>query len=204
MKRRGVIIFVVLFGLAIATYILFLIRKASQEVLESFGTINEKFEDINYENQVKIDSIQSVIMYSEFKDQFETLERLNQEFSYYIQDLKNQLLTHVEDPTDYSKMDEVNTGNVFFFSSAGYTEKGQEFVNRIETYKTDVKNLFNDLSLDISKDVNGLFNNHQGVDDWLDYNFKDFPLIATVTKLTAMPQDLNNLKQKILTELLSK
>ena len=203
MKKNLVIIFIVLCGLAVATYVLFIIRKASNEVLESFGTLNEKFEDINTDNQAKMDSIQNIIMYSEFTDKFEALDRLNQDFNYYIEHVKNQLLVNVEDPTDYSKMEEINTGNTFFFDTEGYTPKGQDFVNHVETYKKDVKHLFSDVSIDINKDVNELFNNHVQVEDWLDYNFRDFPLIATVTKLTSMSFDIDNLKREILNKVLS-
>lgn len=203
MKKNLIIIFVILFGLALATYVLFLVKKASNEVLESFGTINERLEDINYENQIKVDSIQNIIMYSEFADKLEALDVLNQDFNNYLENIKAQLLANVDDPTDYSKMDDETIGNMFFFTENGYTDKGQDFVNYVSTYKEDVKNLFADQSLDITKDINELFNNHENVHDWLDYNFRDFPIIATVTKLTVMPQDANNLKKKILNQLLS-
>ncbi len=204
MKKRFIIIIVVLLGLAFATYILFLVKKASNEVLESFGTINEKFEEISTDNQLRLDSIQKVVMYSEYRDTFERLDVLNQDFNFYIANVKTQLLENVSDPKNYSEMEDPSIGDAYFFDSdENYSEKGQEFVNYIKNYKKEVGVIFRNQPVDIDTQLKELFNNRDDIEDWLEYNFKGFPLVATITRLTSMSSELQTLKMSLLNQLLS-
>jgi len=45
-------------------------------------------------------------------------------------------------------------------------------------------------------------NETKGIDDWFDYNFKGFPIIATITKLTQIQSDIIQVKREILTEMI--
>jgi hypothetical protein len=45
-------------------------------------------------------------------------------------------------------------------------------------------------------------NETKDIDDWLNYNFKGFPIIATITELTQIQSNINLIKRDFLFEMI--
>jgi len=200
MKRK--IFFIVL--TAIVLYLAWMFYKANTEVLSTFGIMNEKFEEANKAAQNTSDSLKLKVNYTEYVDKVKVVDSVSENLIHHIEVIKNALITNVEDPTDYSKMDSTIEGDAFFFSNGKHSEAGEAFVNEVENYKAELHNLFHEDFSKIIQEIDSKFNYREDIRDWLDYNFKGLPLIATITKLTAMQSDIQQIKQDLFVAVLSK
>ncbi|MDT0556135.1 hypothetical protein [Patiriisocius hiemis] len=200
MKKSYLVLMVI--GLLLALGVMFILRACNTEVLESFNTLNERMIENNTTRSIEIDSLQEkVISYSIYAERIKKLDSASQELTSYIEDLKNGATRGFND--DFSKMDTSNYFDTLFFNGSTLSEEGLLFVENIKKYKQSTKEL-KKISPQTYQFVLKTFDtrpvkNASGMDvEWLEYHFKGFPLIASITKLTQIQSDISFIKQEFL------
>jgi gliding motility-associated protein GldM len=186
----------------------------SKEVLSAFGLMDEKFETANEligENNEK--TLASLKAKAEEKPKefaiaagkAEQITQKSNQFFLYLEGVKRDVLKgggFVIDPdTGKLPFDQMDKGDFIdeqWFKGDGLSKKGKEVMATINTFKTDVRAI-------VGKDIKYTkalesfekkFNTDKVVGKdkakklWLDYHFKGFPAIASITKLTAMQNDV--------------
>ncbi|AWH85079.1 gliding motility protein GldM [Flavobacterium album] len=192
-------------------FIAMLALNMSKEVLSAFGLMNEQFESSNVENAKTNDQLYEVIKlkasesasFAPAKALSEKVKGISAQFYAYIETLKKDITKDVERKEDgklpYEAMDKSAMIDEGWFEGDGYSKKGNEIVAAIEKYKKDMKEA---VGLDtkykaIVRELDSKFNTADVVDGegvkkkYLDYHYKGFPSIASLTKLSAMQ---NNVK----------
>ena len=177
----------------------------SKEVLSAFGLMNERFvyysDTLESRNQQRYDALalkaeDQPEKYAEENEKATELKRVSEEFVTYLTKVRTDFLASSEDKEDYENMDKEDTVNAYFFQGEGYTPEGREFLDRIEGYKNFVvelaesqgsaqlvdtyKNRFDTSDVDVEG----------GDEPWLRNRYEGFPLISSVTNITAMMTDV--------------
>ena len=199
-------------------FIAMLALNMSKEVLSAFGLMNEKFEGVNkfaeeYNgslfSQLETKSQDNPAQFKVPFDKAKQVEAISKGLYAYIGSLKTDLLKDVEKEPDgklpYEAMDKGAAIDEGWFSGDGYSKKGTEITTTIEKYKNDLVAVFgNDVKYQpIVNDIKAKFDlkdikDKEGVTKkYLDYHFKGFPSIASLTKLTAMQNDVKKTEQDI-------
>jgi gliding motility-associated protein GldM len=200
-------------------FIAMLALNMSKEVLSAFGLINERFETAN---SLALTSNEAILADLDVKaqdkpEQYKVPSEIGKKvasatstFYKYVESLKGDLTKGIEKEKDgklpYETMDNSSKLDESWFSGDGLSTKGKEVVAAVETYKASIKSsLGTDPKFkDILNEFNTKFNTGDVVDkegvkkNNLDYNFKHFPLIASVAKLTAIQNDVNTIENQIL------
>jgi len=200
-------------------FICMLALNMSKEVLGAFGLMNVKMEDSNTKTtasnneflaSLKTKSDEDNAKYGKVYDQANEIKALSQEYYDYLEGLKGEMLEGVEDPTDYQVMDKADFLDQKFFKGEVLAEGGQEFMKRISDYRTKVSGLVpaNMKSTVVSRfttgDENGKEEKRDGTkQDWLNYHYEGFPLIASLTKITALQTDIKATEEDALKSMLA-
>ncbi len=184
--------------------------------------IQEKFQKINLNLNSQITSLEQEREYllkniDEYTEETDNLIKVKQiikiteTFNIQIQNLKSEMKSSINDPTDYESMDKSYFLDEAFFSGNTITPKGQGFLNTINTYRDSITQSLKDIKSmenivqDICKkfSTKDVVNRYGDTYTWLEYNYKGFPLVAALTKLTQMQSDARNTETKILSKLLN-
>ena len=195
-------------------FIAMLALNMSKEVLAAFGTLNKRFEE---DNSKKIESNEAFLAslatkkdedptkYEALYNKAEQVKTLSKDFYDYLAKLKEDMQADVEDREDYQVMDKADYLDNAFFEGEGYKPEGQEFVDRINKYRDDVLKVIDGEKMTAAEEaIARRFNTDEVKDrednmrDWLEYNFKGFPLIASLTKITQLQNDIQATEQDIL------
>ena len=206
-------------------FIAMLAMNMSKEVLSAFGLMNEKFENANTSSVATNTQMLSALdtkaaeAGGEFKSAAETahkVESTTNEFYAYIETLKAQVLTGFEvDPETgklpYEAMDKGDTIDDWF-TGEGYTKKGDEIIAKIQKYKADMKAALGSdkkyasvlAEVDKKFDTSDVPNKEGIKDKFLAYNFKGFPAVASVAKLSAWQSDVKKAESDIYSAALGK
>ncbi|AXO81303.1 gliding motility protein GldM [Olleya aquimaris] len=186
----------------------------SKEVLSAFGLMDKKFDRANELAIASNDGILSQLntQAEEKPEEFQSANELAKQISVISDDFYKFLGTvkandivklggyELEDNGDlpYEEMDKGDKLDELWFTGDRLTKRGQEVLDRIEKYKSDIiavlpkeakwkpviENFEKRFSTSPVKD-------NEGVEKkWLDYHFQGFPAIASYTKLTAMQNDI--------------
>ena len=197
-------------------FIAMLAMQMDKEVLSAFGFMYEKLETNNistteknnraYENLATKASEQAA-KFDKLNKQALQIKKYSSEFYGYLDELKSKMTADVEDKKDYESMDKTDFLDTHFFKGDTYTKEGQEFLDKINGYRTNVNtelgagNKFESL-------INNRFNTNKETDSdgkivpWLKYRYEGFPLIASITNLTQLQADIKNSESEILNSLL--
>lgn len=197
-------------------FIAMLALNMSKEVLSAFGFMNEKLTENNvstteknnqaYANLATKASEQSE-KFGKLNAQAKKIKQHSSDFYNYLGDLKTKMTADIEDKEDYETMDKTAFLDEYFFLGDNFTPAGQEFLDQINGYRTDVINVLgqdskftpilnNRFSTEDEKDRDG------NLVKWLDYRYKGFPLVASITNLTQMQADIKNTEADIVNSLL--
>jgi gliding motility-associated protein GldM len=193
----------------------------SKEVLSGFGLLNEKFEgnvektavsNTQYLLSLQQKAIENPAKFGPLYENALDLERAATEFSSYLETLKTGMLATVKDPSDYEVMDLSNYLDAEFFKGERLTEEGEEFISRIDSFKNELLRLIPDENETLRASVLERFETgdreHQVMNrdgqklGWLNYHFEGFPLVASLTKISAMQSDIEGTEQEVLQSLL--
>lgn len=202
-------------------FIAMLALNMSKEVLSAFGLMNEKFEDVNefstkYNEtlfgQIEKKAEENEKQYGPILQKAKVVEPITSKFYKYLGGLKNDISAEFEKEKvngkmqlPYEAMDKGGYIDEHWFAGDGYSTKGKEIISTIEKYKKDLIAVFGkDVKYQpIINNINSRFDlsdvkDKEGVKKkYLDYHFKGFPAIASLTKLSAMQNDVKKMEQDI-------
>lgn len=207
-------------------YLVFIAMMAlnmSKEVLTAFGMINEDFTESNEATTQRNTMFMADLgqkateqpkKYVPLKQDAEKIDQMSDELYTYIENLKSGSLKDIEDPTNYESMDRADYFNHLFYESGVMTETGQEFVNKINTYRTNLVGLIGEKYPKIAASVEEKFStggedgkvvaNDKTKREWLNYHYVGFPLIASLTKMTQLQANIKSTQSEILSAMLGK
>ena len=206
-------------------FIAMLALNMSKEVLSAFGLLNEKIEVANVatsqRNQAFMDGLavkanDEPAQYAAVKAKADQISEASDNLDSYLSTLKSGSMGDVEDPKDYESMDKADYFNLRFFNGDAYKPEGQEFLDKIDAYRTEMIAILSDPALakvagveEIKKSIEANFStspvtDRNGVErNWLNYNYEGFPLIASLTKLTQIQADVKTTKSEVLQRMLA-
>ncbi|MCL7753711.1 gliding motility protein GldM [Polaribacter sp. Z022] len=197
-------------------FIAMLALNMSKEVLSAFGFMNEKLTENNISTTAKNNEAYANLAtkaneqtekFGELNKQAIQIKSLSDNFYTYLDELKGKMTADIDDKQDYESMDKMEFLDEYFFKGDKYTAEGQEFLDKINGYRTDVTNVLgtdsNFASLLTKRfSTNEVTNRDGKTIKWLDYRYKGFPLIASLTNLTQMQADIKNTEADIVADLL--
>ncbi len=186
----------------------------SKEVLSAFGLMEEKFTDANIVAKEANDKTLAALKQKaeekpeDFKaaaGKAEQITQLSTKFYTYIEGLKRDVLKGSKFALDpetgklpYEQMDKGDYIDEKWFAGDRLSKTGKEIMEVINKYKTDVKAVIG-TDVKYTRAIEN-FDKRFNVEDikakdgakklWLDYHYKGFPAIASITKLSAMQNDI--------------
>jgi gliding motility-associated protein GldM len=198
-------------------FIAMLAMQMDKEVLSAFGFMYEKLETNNistteknnraYEN-LATKAAEQAAKFEELNKQAKQIKSYSADFYAYLGDLKSKMTADLEDKTAYESMDKTEFLNSYFFIGDNYTEQGQEFLNKIGGYATNLITVIGEDSKFAATikerfDTSPVINSNTGATvEWLKARYEGFPLIASLTNFTQMQADIKNSESEILNSLL--
>lgn len=197
-------------------FIAMLALNMGKEVLSAFGFMNEKLTENNASTTAKNNDAyanlntkanEQAAKFGPLKIQADKIKGYSSDFYTYIDNLKTKMTADLEDSKAYESMDKADFLDQYFFKGDTYTLEGEEFIDKINTYRKNVNNVLGPKSPLVAT-VNKRFTtenqtNKEGkLIKWLDYRYKGFPLVASLTNLTQMQADIKNTESDIVSALL--
>jgi gliding motility-associated protein GldM len=198
-------------------FIAMLALNMSKEVLSAFGLMNEKLVESNQAaTQRNTDFFAGLEQQAgEQPDKFRPLlnqatqvQSLANDLNSYIADLKGQMTTTLDDPQDYEIMDKGDFLDNHFFIGDKLKPEGEEFITKIATFRNGIKDVIGETYPSIAADVEKKFatdpvtNRDGNVLEWLDYHYKGFPLVASLTKMTQLQADIKTTESEVMSTML--
>lgn len=201
-------------------FIAMLALNMSKEVLSAFGLMNEKLTESNQaaseRNEAFMQGLAEKVSeqpakYQPLKAQADQINTLANSFNSYLEELKGKMTATVNDPQDYEVMDKGDYLDNNFFKGDKLKPEGQEFLNQITTFREGVVEVLsqNPDMASIAEDVKDKFetdpvtNRDGNKVDWLDYHYKGFPLVASLTKMTQLQADVKTTESEVLSSMLA-
>jgi len=200
-------------------FICMLALNMSKEVLAAFGLMNEKMETSNVKTTTSNNEFlaslatkasEDEVKYGKVYQQANQIKQLSQEYFDYLEGLKKEMMEGVEDPKDYQVMDKADFLDTKFFKGEELAEGGQDFMNRINNYRTKVSGLVPEAMKTTVEsrfevgDAEGKVEKRDGTkQNWIQYHYEGFPLIASLTKLTALQSDIKATEEDALKSMLA-
>jgi gliding motility-associated protein GldM len=197
-------------------FIAMLAMNMSKEVLSAFGFVNEKLTDSNISTTEKNNQAYANLA-TKASDQAAKFADLNKkalkiktysvEFYNYLEVLKDAMTADLEDKQDYESMDKTVFLDEYFFKGDGYTPEGEVFLAKINGHKTNLMAVLGK-NTPFAAVVTKRFSttdetNRDGKTiKWLDYRYKGFPLVASLTNLTQLQSDIKNTEADVISSLL--
>ncbi|NDV16877.1 gliding motility protein GldM [Muricauda sp. TY007] len=202
-------------------FIAMLALNMSKEVLAAFGLMNEKLETSN----TNMDSNNSSFMasletkaseneeeYGELYQNAQEIKQLSDNYYNYLEGLKKEMTADLEDPKDYVVMDKSDYLDQKFFQGDNLGPEGKEFMKQINDYREGVINALPDEYKSLKAgvetrfatgDEDGKVEKRDGTrQDWINYHYEGFPLVASLTKMTQLQADIKTTEQEVLKTLL--
>ena len=203
-------------GMMYLVFIAMLALNMSKEVLSAFGFMNEKLTENNISTIDKNNQAYANLA-TKAVDQPEKFNVLNiqalqiktysSDFYTYLEDLKTKMTADLENKKDYESMDKTAFLDEYFFKGDNFTDEGKQFLAQINGFRTNLTDLLGenkkfDNILVKRFSTNEVTNRDGKIIKWLDYRFKGFPLVASLTNLTQMQADIKNTEADIISDLL--
>lgn len=199
-------------------FIAMLALNMSKEVLSAFGLMNERLTESNEAAAERNTAFMAGLVqkandqpekYEPLKDKASKIKELANNFNAYLDDLKSKMTAKIDDPTDYEIMDKGDYLDEHFFKGDIIKPDGQEFLKQMKTFREGVTEVLKDNPemANIVKDVQTKFNTDAvkrgaGKVEWLDHNFKGFPLVASLTKMTQLQSDIKTTQSEVMSTML--
>jgi gliding motility-associated protein GldM len=198
-------------------FIAMLAMQMDKEVLSAFGFMNEKLEANNVSTSEKNNlayanletkASEQAAKFADLNNKASKVREYSADFYRYLEALKSEMTSDLEDKTAYESMDKTDFLDTYFFKGDGYTEKGQEFLNTINSYKDDVVSTIGKDS-QFTPTVISRFSTEpvknsktKKTERWLKARFEGFPLVSSLTNFTQMQADIRNTEADIVSALL--
>jgi gliding motility-associated protein GldM len=195
----------------------------SKEVLTAFGIMNDKFVENNQTSASKnvafLDKIAQKAkdepqQYSVINSKAKNISKTSAEFYAFLDGVKAKMeAPYVEDKIDgvlpYESMDKGDHIDQIWFNGDKLSKEGDAVVAAFDKYRNDMTNLLGEGNKTLKAILVAKFNTDKvkakdGAKKlWLDYNFKGFPSIASLAKVSSMQSDVKALESDVLSRLLS-
>jgi gliding motility-associated protein GldM len=206
-------------------FIAMLALNMSKEVLSAFGLMNEKFDAANLSAESMNASMLQALDKKAGEDAHfiqaaadaKKVAEISKEFYEFIGTLKADATEGVEIDEEtgklpYESMDKGAAIDEGWFEGDGYSQKGKEIVAQFSKYVTNMKAAVGNNSKlkGVLAEISSKFStadvkDGEGVTKmYLDYHFKGFPAIASLTKLTSFQNDVKKAEADIYSILLGK
>ena len=203
-------------------FIAMLALNMSKEVLAAFGLMNEKLEQSNaktdennlafFEN-LATKASENEAEYGALYQNAQEVKELSTKYYDYLEGLKKEMTADLEDPKDYVVMDKSDFLDNLFFQGDNLKPEGKKFLEMINTYRDGVvaelpEGKFEDIKDAVKTrfatgDAEGKVEKRDGTrQDWMNYHFEGFPLVASLTKITQLQADIKATEQEVLKGLL--
>ena len=201
-------------------FIAMLALNMSKEVLTGFGIVNETVVASN-ENFIKKNDVALQGLKDKAKESPESFDsiakvaqqvsKLSNDYYNYLGGLKAEFEGTVEDPKDYEAMDRDSYVNEKFRVSGKLTKAGEEFEQWMENYRNQMNALIGNSYPDVAANINNTFLDSEAVltdsdgktMDYITYHFVGYPLITTVTKLSALQNNIKINENEVLSQMFS-
>ncbi|MCB4807816.1 gliding motility protein GldM [Tamlana sp. 62-3] len=200
-------------------FIAMLALNMSKEVLSAFGLMNEKLVESNEATEARNASFVASLeqkaseqpdKYLPLKAKADQIDKLAHEFDGFLTDLKSKMVATVDNPKDYEVMDKGDYLDEHLFKGDKLTEEGKEFLDHMNSFREGVVEVLkSEPGMEsVVKEVEKKFNtddvtNRDGIEiDWLDYHYKGFPLVASLTKMTQLQADIKTTESEVLSGML--
>lgn len=201
-------------------FIAMLALNMSKEVLSAFGILNNKIIESNSisdgrnESSFQQLSQKAVDQPGQFGDKrakVEKIRALSKEFNDYIEGIKTEVtqkfVRDTEGNLPYEEMDKGDLIDRMFFNGDKVSTKGKEFLDKINNFPGQIKAIGgSSIAESEMKKIEARFATKQVYSekagaklDWIDYNYKGFPLIATITKLSQLQADIKTTESDVMT-----
>jgi len=205
-------------------FIAMLAMNMTKEVLTAFGLMNEKFETANVASKLTNQQLMQALDAKavEAKGTFEKaaltahkVEAATKKFEDFVATAKAEVLVGVEvenGKLPYESMDKADNLDNNWFVGEGYTERGKKVMSAIETYKADMKAalgtekkyaaILNQVNK--SFDLSDVANKEGKKIKYLEYHFKGFPAIASLSNLSMWINDAKKAESDVIAAALGK
>ncbi|MDT0606787.1 gliding motility protein GldM [Croceitalea rosinachiae] len=199
-------------------FIAMLALNMSKEVLAAFGIMNEKLETSNIKTtesnneflaSLETKASEDAKKYGELYQNAQQIKSLSQEYYDYLESLKKGMTEGLEDAKDYARMDNSDFLDGKFFQGDNLTKDGKEFLKRINDYRTQVAAIAPAALKEAVNsrfqvgDANGKVEKRDGTkQDWINYHYEGYPLVASLAKLTALQADVKATEEDALKSML--
>ncbi|MEZ4874195.1 MAG: gliding motility protein GldM [Flavobacteriaceae bacterium] len=202
-------------------FIAMLALNMSKEVLSAFGLLDKKIADAtvatDQRNMAFMESLSTKAteqpeQFAAVKAKADQVTEISSTLNNYLTSLKEAMMGTVksDEQENYEVQDKPDYLDNLFFQGDKLKPEGQEFLDKINAYKTDMLAVLGDKYPDIKSSIESNFStepvkrNNDGVTvPWLNYNYEGFPLIASKTKITSLQNDIQVVKNELLSKMLS-
>ncbi|MDD2822036.1 MAG: gliding motility protein GldM [Flavobacterium sp.] len=200
-------------------FIAMLALNMSKEVLSAFGILNNKIVESNALTDTRNETSFLQLaqkaedqpgQYGDKKVKVEKIRAVSKEFNDYLENIKTEITKKTEKDAQgnylYEQMDKGDLVDRLFFTGDRVSKQGQEFLDKIKNYPVLIKQIGGSsiAESELKKIENRfatkpIFSEKAGATlAWIDYNYKGFPLIATVTKLTQLQADIKTTESDVM------
>jgi len=200
-------------------FIAMLALNMSKEVLSAFGILNNKIVESNsitdQRNQLSFDQLaqkaqEQPLQFGDKKKKVDGIRKIADDFNKYIEGLKTEFTKDLEKDENgnlpFEQMDKGDKVDEAWFEGDKPSKKGQEFLDKIAKFVSDIRQTGGSaISAPEIKKIENRFattpiksKNAGTTLPWLEYNYKGFPLIATVTKLSQLQADVKTTESDII------
>ena len=206
-------------------FIAMLALNMDKEVLRAFGLGSQKLQaaistsdqhNTNAYDGLALKSSENEEKYGALNQKAQKIKQLSDEFQTTLEEVRKNINPAVESGKiavdDYQVQDRADDLDQYLFVSDGYSKEGKEFVAANEKYRTEVANIVGDDFPEIANSINERFNtgdqngkalNRNGIKvDWLAFNFKGFPSVASTNRIIQMKSDVKLTEEEILNAML--
>lgn len=202
-------------------FIAMLAMNMSKEVLSAFGLMNERLTAANISaaerNAAYLAGLDQKVeeqpeKYIPLREKANQITTLSNELDAYLQQVKAGLEASVKEEYiaegNYESMDKTDYFDLTFFKGENYTEAGQEFLDKINNYREQVKSILGEENAEAYRKIISDLDSKFSTEDitrkdgatvpWLNYHYQGFPMIASRTKLTQLQADVKTTNSEIL------
>jgi gliding motility-associated protein GldM len=199
-------------------FIAMLALNMSKEVLAAFGIMNEKLETSNAmttaSNEAFLGSLETkasedAAKYEKLYKNAQQIKAMSQEYYDYLESLKSGMTEGIEDPTDYARMDMSDFLDQKLFQGENLSEDGKKFMSNLTGYRDQVAAIVpaalkqSVIDRFQTGDENGKVEKRDGTkQDWINYHYEGYPLVASLAKLTALQADVKVTEEAALKSML--
>ena len=202
-------------------FIAMLAMNMGKKVLTSFSRVEKSLDNANNTaakvNQVTLKSLaqeaeNQPVKFGPLRDKANELNSVSTEFYNYLDALKIEMKTDPEGKIidDPEKMDNSAKVDAMFFLNGKETPKGKELQDKVNAFREKVLSVIGTtIGEEIPNKVKNRFSTPEeksshgkGKESWLKANFEGFPLIASVTNITKMQNDIKSTEQEVYSSLM--